>query len=313
MMNKRMKLIPYEINENLRGAKNKFPYGIKQMNARRMWDEGYTGKNIVVGIIDTGCDISHPLLKGKIIGGANFSDDSNGNKNIYEDFNGHGTHVAGIIAASNYNNEVMGVAPDCKLLIAKALNKDGTGTYQSIINAINFAVNNKVDIISMSLGGNKDDKNLKNAVMQAVKNNISVVCAAGNNGDGDSSTSEYSYPASYAEVIEVGAINENYLVEKFSNSNTTIDLVAPGRNIISTYMDNKLAIMSGTSMSAPYVSGSLALIKEWAREEFERDLDEAELYAQLIKCTRALGIPRTEQGNGYLYLNLYKYKNNSKR
>lgn len=252
-MNKRMKLIPYEINENLRGAKNKFPYGIKQMNARGMWDEGYTGKNIVVGIIDTGCDISHPLLKGKIIGGANFSDDSNGNKNIYEDFNGHGTHVAGIIAASNYNNEVMGVAPDCKLLIAKALNKDGTGTYQSIINAINFAVNNKVDIISMSLGGNKDDKNLKNAVMQAVKNNISVVCAAGNNGDGDSSTSEYSYPASYAEVIEVGAINENYLVEKFSNSNTTIDLVAPGRNIISTYMDNKLAIMSGTSMSAPYV------------------------------------------------------------
>lgn len=97
MMNKRMKLIPYEINENLRGAKNKFPYGIKQMNARGMWDEGYTGKNIVVGIIDTGCDISHPLLKGKIIGGANFSDDSNGNKNIYEDFNGHGTHVAGII------------------------------------------------------------------------------------------------------------------------------------------------------------------------------------------------------------------------
>lgn len=108
--------------------------------------------------------------------------------------------------------------------------------------------------------------------MQAVKI-IFLQCAAGNNGDGDSSTSEYSYPASYAEVIEVGAINENYLVEKFSNSNTTIDLVAPGRNIISTYMDNKLAIMSGTSMSAPYVSGSLALIKEWQ----ERSLKEIQM------------------------------------
>lgn len=99
------------------------------MNVRGMWDEGYIGKNIVVGIIDIGCDIFYFFLKGKIIGGVNFSDDSNGNKNIYEDFNGYGIYVVGIIVVFNYNNEVMGVVLDCKLLIVKVLNKDGIGIY----------------------------------------------------------------------------------------------------------------------------------------------------------------------------------------
>lgn len=104
------------------------------------------------------------------------------------------------------------------------------------------------------------------------------MCVVGNNGDGDFSISEYSYLVSYVEVIEVGVINENYLVEKFSNLNIIIDLVVLGRNIILIYMDNKFVIMSGISMSVLYVLGLLVLIKEWVREEFERDLDEVELY-----------------------------------
>ena len=88
----------------------------------------------------------------------------------------------------------------------------------------------------------------------------------------------------------------------FSNANLVIDCVAPGVDIISTYPNNRFASLSGTSMAAPYVSGTVALLKNWSRDVFQRELTESELYAQLIKYTKTLQYPRTIQGNGLIYL-----------
>ena len=164
----------------------------------------------------------------------------------------------------------------------------------------------------MSLGIGNSSEKLEKAVKEAVKNNISVVCAAGNDGDGNSNDFEYSYPAAYIDVISVGAVDKKGVPAKFSSSNPVIDVVAPGVDILSTYPDNQFAILSGTSMATPHVSGSLALLKNWSRKVFKRELTQEELYAQLIKHTKLLEYPRTVQGNGLVFLKIKQENTKSK-
>jgi major intracellular serine protease len=216
--------------------------------------------------------------------------------------------VAGTIAATENNLGVLGVAPMAKLLILKVLRKDGSGDYKSIIDGINYAIkwrgehNEKVRIISMSLGGGSDVPKLHTAVKNAVKNNIMVICASGNEGDNNDKTDEFNYPAAYPEAISVGAIDFNKNIAKYSNSNYNVDLVAPGNDILSTYPNDKYAKLSGTSMATPHVSGAAALIIKTSEAEFGRTLSEPELYAQLIKKTTTLGLNKKSEGNGLLDL-----------
>jgi len=297
----KVKLIPFIMN---RGVKNtgKTPYGVTMIQAKNMWSESSRGEGINIAVIDSGCDIDHESLKENIAFVRNFTDEDKKNPNIVIDRVGHGTHVAGIIAANGNNNTVVGVAPWANLYILKAIDKTGSGKVSWVINAINYAVEKKVDIISMSLGRPNNDPKLENSIKHAVNNNILVVCAAGNEGDGNSGDFEYSYPASYVDVISVGAVDKKGVPASFSNANLVVDLVAPGVDVVSTYPNNQFASLSGTSMAAPHVSGSLALLKNWSHEEFQRDLTQEEIYAQLIKYTKNLGYPRTVQGNGLIYL-----------
>ncbi|MBS4205034.1 S8 family peptidase [Lederbergia citrea] len=295
-----VRLIPYEVIE-LEEKVNEVPKGVELIQAPKIWDET-KGKGVTVAVLDTGCDITHPDLQAQIIGGRNFTDDDGSNPDIFNDYNGHGTHVAGTIAAKQNDIGVIGVAPEASLLIIKVLNKKGSGQYDWIINGINYAIEQKADIISMSLGGPIDHPQLYEAVKKAVKNNVLVVCAAGNEGDDDDSTDEFSFPACYNEVISVGAINFERRSSYFTNSNNEIDLVAPGEAILSTYLNGKYATLSGTSMAAPHVSGALALIKNLSNKIFERKLSEPELYAQLIKRTVPLGNSPKLEGNGLVYL-----------
>ncbi|UOE57668.1 S8 family peptidase [Bacillus sp. CMF12] len=277
------------------------PKGVELIQAPNIWNET-KGKGIKIAVLDTGCDLSHPDLKDRITGGRNFTDDDNSDPNIFKDYNGHGTHVAGTIAAHENDAGVIGVAPEADLLIVKVLNKDGSGQYEWIINGIHYAIEQNADIISMSLGGPADVPELHDAIKAAVKKNILVVCAAGNEGDGDDSTDEFAYPGCYNEVISVGAINLERDSSEFTNSHNEIDLVAPGEEILSTFLNGKYATLSGTSMSAPHVSGALALIKDLANKQFERKLSEPELYAQLIRRTVPLGNSPKLEGNGLVYL-----------
>lgn len=293
--------------------KNGIPEGVKIIGAPNFWRQGRKGENITIAVIDTGCDINHPNLKDRIVGVRNFTNDDEGNVDKVTDYIGHGTHVAGIIAANESNNGVVGVAPKANLLILKALSNGG-GNYSWVINAINYSVDKKVNIISMSLGGKFDDCNLHLAIQNAIKNNILVVCAAGNDGDNNPQTVEISYPAAYSEVISVGSINTNKKTSKFSASNDQIDLVAPGQGInnegiLSTAPGGKFVEMQGTSMATPHVAGALALIINWAEDEFKRKLTETEIYAQLIKKTIPLGYDRSIEGNGMIFLGIDEFIN----
>lgn len=280
---------------------NVVPKGVELIQAPEIWQET-KGEGITVAVLDTGCDVNHPDLKDRIIGGRNFTDDDGGDPEVIQDYNGHGTHVAGTIAASENDDGIVGVAPGCHLLIVKVLNKNGAGQYDWIIKGIKYAVEQKADIISMSLGGSVDHPELHAAIQEAVSKNVLVVCAAGNEGDGEESTDEYAYPGRYNEVVCVGAINYDRRYPDFTNSHDEIDLVAPGVEILSTHLNGQYAILSGTSMAAPHVSGALALIKVAANKRFERQLSESELYAQLIKRTVPLGFSAKIEGNGVVYL-----------
>lgn len=303
-----VKLVPYKINDKLRGKDIKSPYGVDMIKAKSIWPEAKKGEGIKIAVIDSGCDINHDSIKDNIIGVRNFTDEDRKNQNIVIDRVGHGTHVIGTIAAKGQNNTVVGVAPNVGIYVLKAIDRTGSGKLSWVVNAINYAVKLKVDIISMSLGMSQSNDKLERAIKEAINKDILVVCAAGNDGDGNSESFEYSYPAAYPDVISVGAVDKNGVPASFSNSNLAIDLLAPGVNILSTFPNNQFAILSGTSMAAPHVSGSLALLKNWSYKEFQRNLSQRELYAQLIKHTKLLDYSRTTQGNGLVCLEEYKIK-----
>ena len=272
------------------------PVGIHMINAPLMWNQGYTGSGITIAILDSGC-YQHDDLKNNIIGGKNFT--SEGSSDDFNDLNGHGTHCAGIICG---NGKILGVAPNANLLILKVLKKNGEGDCQGIYDAINYAIEQKVDIISMSLGMSVDVPEIHTLIKKATDNNICVVCAGGNEGDGESITNEYSYPAGYNESIAVGAIDNKRVDAPFTNSNKEIDLVAHGVSVISTYLNNEYYSLSGTSQATPHITGALALLKEYFRKNFGREPSEAELYAQLIKRTIDIKVDVKLQGNGMLFL-----------
>ncbi|MEH7442689.1 S8 family peptidase [Bacillus sp. JJ1122] len=299
-MEQYVRVIPYKLIEENEEI-NEVPKGVELIQAPQIWNKT-KGKGIKVAVLDTGCDITHPDLKDRIIGGRNFTDDDRSNPDIFNDYNGHGTHVSGTIAATENHAGVIGVAPEAGLLIVKVLNKAGSGKYEWIIKGIHYAIEQQADIISMSLGGPADVPELHEAIQAAVEKDILVVCAAGNEGDGDDATNEFAYPGCYNEVVSVGAINLERGSSDFTNSHNQIDVVAPGEGILSTYLNGKYAKLSGTSMSAPHVSGALALIKTYANQQFERPLTEPELYAQLIRRTVPLGNSPKLEGNGLVYL-----------
>lgn len=249
------KLHPFTVQEVVTNAQELIPQGVQFIHAPAQWATGNTGKGVVVAVIDTGVDYNHPDLKANIIGGKDFT-----GKGDYLDGNGHGTHVSGTIAATNTGAGVVGVAPDVKILALKALGDDGSGDMNNVTEAIRYATAYGVDLISMSLGG-PDSPELHQAVKDAVAKGITVVVAAGNDGDGNPFTEELSYPGAYDEVIEVGAIDFTSHVAYFSNTNHEVDILAPGVGILSTYLNGQYAKLDGTSMATPHVAGAVALLK----------------------------------------------------
>lgn len=262
--------------------------GMKASNIEKFQSQGYRGTGVSILVLDTGYS-EHEYIKKNIVECKNFTDESD----CSDEF-GHGTFVIG---------EILQVAPNSKIYVGKVLDKNGKGSYESIVNGLKWGIELGVDIINMSLGSTKDTNELYITVKQAINKDISVVCSSGNNGDGEAETIENDYPGSYEEVINVGAIDLNKKIAPYSNSNQYVDLCAVGTDITSTYKEgNKWCRCSGTSMATPIVTGFLALLKEKFIYQWDRKPSEKELYARLIKNTVEIkGLKPYEQGNGFLY------------
>ena len=230
------------------------PWGIDRVDAELVWPEGNTGNPIKVGVIDTGINLYHPDLKENIKGQYN----AIRTRRSAEDDNGHGSHVAGTIAALQNNIGVVGVGPDIDLYAIKVLNSRGSGYLSDIIEGIDFAINSNLDVINMSLGTGSNVQSFHDAVIRAYDAGIVVVAAAGNSGGA------VLYPAAYSEAIAVSATDSNNNIASFSSRGPEIDIAAPGVSIYSTYKRKGYKTLSGTSMAAPHVAGAAALVLETA-------------------------------------------------
>lgn len=236
-------------------------WGVDDMDAEEVWGGAENavdviagnnaGQGVKVAVLDTGIDYNHVDLDDNYIGGYDFV---NGDSSPM-DGHGHGTHCAGIIAAEDNEQGVIGVAPEASLYGVKVLSDQGSGSISDIVAGIDWAIDNGMNVVSMSLGASSGDSTLQDACNRANNAGIVVVCASGN----DYSNS-ISYPARYSSTIAVGAIDSSHTKASFSNYGPELDVVAPGVDIYSTVLDNSYQQMSGTSMACPMVSGASALI-----------------------------------------------------
>jgi len=231
-------------------------WGVNHIEAD-MVHSSNTGDGIRVCVIDTGINSAHPDLDGNYLTGIDYVNDDDDPT----DDNGHGTHVSGTIAAELDGAGVVGVAPNADLIVVKALNSAGSGSYSDIIAGINWCASNYAKVISMSLGGSSGSTALKDAVDTAYKNNILVVAAAGNSGNKAGKNDSVIYPAKYDSVIAVAATDSNNKRASWSSTGPKVEISAPGVSVKSTWWPGtSYKIISGTSMATPHVSGVAALI-----------------------------------------------------
>jgi thermitase len=225
-------------------------YGLAKLQAPAAWDVA-TGAGVTVAVVDTGVDATHPDLAGQVFAGPDLVEGDD----VPQDEAGHGTHVAGTIAAIRDNAiGVVGVAPSAKVLAVRVLGADGGGAWSTVAEGILAAAANGAKVINLSLGGSADARVVREAVAQVQATGVLVVAAAGNDG-----VSRRFYPAGYPGVLAVGATNATDTRARFSNYGTWVGIAAPGDAILSTAPDGRYARMSGTSMASPHVAGAAAI------------------------------------------------------
>jgi subtilisin len=231
-------------------ASQVLPWGVDRIDAEKVWPKS-SGNNIKVAVVDTGIDINHPDMK--VYGGINTINPQKG----YKDDNGHGTHVAGIIAALSNKIGVIGVACRAQLYAVKVLGANGSGYLSDAVEGLEWCINNGMHVVNMSVGHDTDVELLHEAIKAVYNAGIFIVAAAGNSGPDSNSV---IYPAKYPEVAAVSASDQHDSIAYFSSRGPEVDLTAPGVNIYSTYRNRTYMKLSGTSMAAPHVSGTAALV-----------------------------------------------------
>jgi subtilisin len=214
-----------------------------------------TGKGVLVAVIDTGVDVDHVDLKGAVVESKDFTNSRSGSADVQ----GHGTHCAGIIGARKNDVGIVGAAYECGILNLKCLGDNGSGSDTGIADAIDYAVSKKVHVISGSLGADQPSQRIVDAVNRALKAGIICVFAAGNSGPGEGTV---GWPGAMPGVICVAATDKGDTVAQFSSRGRQVLIAAPGVQIDSTYPGGRYALLSGTSMATPYVSGIAALYVE---------------------------------------------------
>ena len=235
-------------------------WGVGRVHAPAAWPVT-EGAGVKVAVIDTGIDLGNADLQEKVDGGYSALAQTERPQD-YQDDNGHGTHVAGIIAAARDGKGVVGVAPKARLYAVKVLDAEGRGSLSEVIDGLVWAAKNGMQVANMSLGAQIDSEALHRAVRAAKDLGVVIVAAAGNSGDSDGAV---RYPGAYPETIAVAASDERDRPAGFSSRGPEVKFVAPGVDVVSDNLGGGLISRSGASMSAPHVAGlaALAISLDW--------------------------------------------------
>lgn len=266
-------------------------YGVKLVGAPLEWKETM-GEGIKVGIIDTGVCYAHPDLKNRIRDGADFT---YSNTESLNDECGHGTHVAGIVAADKNGSGVVGVAPKADLYIAKAFQKNGKTTYPSIEKSLLWLAQKRVDVINMSFSSQIFSKRYVRLIRGIKQMGITMICAAGNDG----ANSQMGYPASFPETIAVSAVDVNKHIADFNSKGSAAEISAAGIDVYSTYLNNGYATLSGTSMATPIITGAVAILQSKGLMRYGRKLTPDEIRLLLNIYTEDLSGLGKDDRYGY--------------
>jgi len=273
--------------------------------------------DVKIAVLDTGIDLAHPELKGKVAAQADFVNidgldakdfigDYKGYDDVPEDEVGHGTHVSGIIAGKGLRMDE-GVAPECSLIAVRVLAtmKDGdqlvgAGIVDNINNGIKWAADNGADVINMSLGIRHTGGGLphQDVVRYALSKNITVVAASGNDG-----TEERYYPGALKGVFAIGATDNDGALAQFTSYGAPITAVAPGTRIYSSFAQHRYAFASGTSQASPFVAAAVGLMKSYALDRGIKLTNKAINYVLKNTSDRLDRSPRSRRA-GYGLINL---------
>lgn len=257
------------------------------------WNLSKGSNEVIVSVVDTGVQINHPDLKGKLLTGYNAITSGS----TPEDDVGHGTHVSGIIGALVNNGEgVAGISWYNKILPVKALDNSGAGTTYSVAEGIIWAADNGAKVINLSLGNYAESQFLHDAIKYAYDRDIVIVSAAGNDN-----TERPGYPAAYPEVIAVAATNPSGEKASFSNFGDYVDVAAPGESIASTYPGSQYAALSGTSMASPHVAALAGLIRS-----LNPNLTNTEVTDLITSNAIDLGTPGHDKYYGWGQIDIYR-------
>ncbi len=293
------KLPKYDKNEELGSLSQRIDWGLRQLNVPSTWSVT-KGEGITAMVIDTGHPV-HPDIGDNAIKGKNCISGE-----PIEDENGHQLHCTGIINAKDNQTGMVGVAPEAKCISVKALAKNGSGTYYGLAEALDYAIEMKPDVVSMSLGGPSPSPILHDRIKTLYEMNIPVVCAAGNSGDGG-----VNYPAAFDETIAVAAYDRWGKIANFSSKGEKVEWAAPGVNIYSTFLNNGYASLSGTSMACPFITGVICLmLAKHKKQEAETGKNDCKTVAQirehLLKYTKDKGEVGKDNSWGYGVIDVEK-------
>jgi len=227
-------------------------WALPKIHAPEAWANTPGNRDVIIAVLDTGFDYSHPDKPKNVVPGYDFV---NGDSDPQDD-HGHGTYISGVIAANTDNGTgVAGVCPECSIMPIKVIDGSGMGTYADVAAGIVWAADNGAKIINLSLGGLAYSQALQEAVLYAQSKGALIIAAGGNQG-----VSDPLYPAAYPDVIGVSATDENDQIWSRSNHGDTIDLAAPGVDVLGLNPGGGYANQTGTSVSAAHVAGIAGLL-----------------------------------------------------
>ncbi|MCQ6558304.1 S8 family peptidase [Paenibacillus mendelii] len=232
---------------------SEYQWNLPSIETEKGWSVSKGSDKVLVAVLDTGVQADHPDLAGKLNAGNNIVTPNT----APEDDVGHGTHVAGIIAAVVNNGEgVAGLSWYNKIMPVKVLDSSGAGSTYSVAEGIIWATDNGAKVINMSLGNYAEAEFLHDAIRYAYDRDVVLIAASGNDN-----TERPGYPAAYPEVFAVASTDPDGAKSSFSNYGDYIDVAAPGASIASTYPGSQYAALSGTSMASPHVAALAGLIR----------------------------------------------------